>query len=135
MWHTLFEMGNDGRLWTMFKMDLENVQNTIRAFVQHVGNNCCNQGKTSSGVITYTAPTEPAEERCSIQFDDDTTTDNEPQPSLEQNVAVEESSKASIEVAEGLNNVESKIFIDATHGIPWTHDQELVEELDRFLEL
>ena len=41
----------------------------------------------------------------------------------------------SIEVAEGLNNVESKIFIDATHGIPWTHDQELVEELDRFLEL
>ena len=41
----------------------------------------------------------------------------------------------SIEVAEGLNNVESKIFIDATHGIPWTHDQELVEELDRFLAL
>ena len=101
MWHTLFEMGNDGRLWTMFKMDLENVQNKIRSFVQHVGNNCCNQEKTSSGVITYTAPTEHAEERCSIQFDDETTKEDESQPSLEQNVAVQESPELSIELAEG----------------------------------
>ena len=41
----------------------------------------------------------------------------------------------SSEIIDGLENVESKIFTDATHGIPWTHDHELVEELDRFLKL
>ena len=41
----------------------------------------------------------------------------------------------SFEIINGLKNVESKIFTDATHGIPWTHDKELSEELDRFLEL
>ena len=41
----------------------------------------------------------------------------------------------SSEIINGLKNVESKIFTDATHGIPWTHDQELSEELDRFLDI
>ena len=41
----------------------------------------------------------------------------------------------STEIIDGLPNVESKTFIDATHGIPWTHDQQLSDELDRFFEI
>ena len=43
--------------------------------------------------------------------------------------------KISSEVTDGLNNVKSEIFMDATHGIPWTHDQELAEELDKFFNI
>ena len=32
-------------------------------------------------------------------------------------------------------NVKSVTFKDALHGIPWTHDEELIDELKQFLNL
>ena len=44
----------------------------------------------------------------------------------------EETSK---EVIDRLINVNVKIFIDAGHSIPWTHDEELLKELKDYLNL
>ena len=43
--------------------------------------------------------------------------------------------KASQEVTTKMQNITSITFTNALHGIPWTHDEELVEELTKFLNL
>ena len=43
--------------------------------------------------------------------------------------------KASKEVTTNMMNVKSVTFKDALHGIPWTHDEELIDELKQFLNL
>ena len=43
--------------------------------------------------------------------------------------------KASKEVTSNMMNVKSVTFKDALHGIPWTHDEELIDELKQFLNL
>ena len=43
--------------------------------------------------------------------------------------------KASQEVTTKMQNITPITFTNALHGIPWTHDEELVEELTKFLNL
>ena len=43
--------------------------------------------------------------------------------------------KASKEVTTNMMNVKSVTFKDALHGIPWTHDEELIDEFKQFLNL
>tara|TARA_B100001079_G_C16150259_1_gene399570 strand:- start:148 stop:666 length:519 start_codon:yes stop_codon:yes gene_type:complete len=43
--------------------------------------------------------------------------------------------KASQEVTTKMQNITTITFTNALHGIPWTHDEELVEELIKFLNI
>ena len=42
--------------------------------------------------------------------------------------------ETSNEVINNLPNVESKIIADAGHSIPWTHSDELMKEINHFLD-
>ena len=42
--------------------------------------------------------------------------------------------ETSNEVIENLTNVESKVIADAGHSIPWTHSDELMKEINNFLD-
>ena len=41
--------------------------------------------------------------------------------------------ETSNEVINLLNNVKSKVIIEAGHSVPWTHSDELLEEINSFL--
>ena len=45
------------------------------------------------------------------------------------NLGPEETSQ---DVIKNLENVKELIFDNAAHSIPWTHDQELIDELEAF---
>ena len=42
--------------------------------------------------------------------------------------------ETSNEVIKNLINVESKVIADAGHSIPWTHSDELMKEVNNFLD-
>ena len=39
-----------------------------------------------------------------------------------------------LKVIENLTSVESKVIADAGHSIPWTHSDELMKEINNFLD-